>query len=139
MPAGEGLAKSAVGMDCVFVLDVSGSMAQDGKLLLSKDSLGAFLNELGDKDRVEVMAFNVQPYLAFKELRPATTETKQQAASFLATQQARGGTVLNPAISTAYKYANPDRPLNVVILSDGLTQQEGSRTLLETVKSPPRT
>ena len=138
MTAGEDLAKSADGMDYVFVLDVSGSMAQDGKLLLSKDSLGAFLNELGDKDRVEVMAFNVQPYLAFRELRPATAETRQQAASFLATQRARGGTVLNPAISTAYKYANPDRQLNVVILSDGLTEQEERRTLLDLIKSRPR-
>src|SRR5436190_12110191 len=117
LTAGEDLAKIDDGMDYVFVLDVSGSMAEDGKLLLSKDSLSAFINELGEKDKFEVMAFNVQPYLAFKELRTATAEAKEQARSFLATQQARGGTVLNPAISIAYKYANPDRPLNVVILS----------------------
>ena len=35
-------------MDYVFVLDVSGSMADDGKLLVSKDSVAAFLNELGE-------------------------------------------------------------------------------------------
>src|SRR5206468_2351461 len=91
MTAGEDLAKHNDGMDYVFVLDVSGSMAQDGKLLLSKDSLGAFLNELSDQDRFELMSFNVQPYLAFKELRPASAEAKRQAANFLATQQARGG------------------------------------------------
>jgi Ca-activated chloride channel family protein len=136
--AGEDLAKKEDGMDYVFVLDVSGSMAQDGKLLLSKDSLGSFINELDDKDRFEVMTFNVQPYLAFKELRAATAESKQQAAAFLATQQARGGTVLNPALNTAYKYANPDRPLNVVVLSDGLTEQEERRVLLELIKSRPR-
>src|SRR5580765_2665949 len=138
MTAGEDLPKASEGMDYVFVLDVSGSMAQDGKLLLSKESLGAFMNELVDKDRLEVMTFNVQPYLAFKELRPANPQTRQQAVSFLATQQARGGTVLNPAISTAYKYANPDRPLNVVILSDGLTEQGERQTLLELIKSRPR-
>ena len=138
MTAGEDLPKGSDGMDYVFVLDVSGSMAQDGKLLLSKDSLGAFMNELGDKDRLEVMTFNVQPYLAFQELRPANAETRQRAASFLAMQQARGGTVLNPAISTAYKYCSPDRPLNVVILSDGLTEQGEHQILLQLIKSRPR-
>src|SRR5688572_21950846 len=76
--AGEDLAKKEDGMDYVFVLDVSGSMAQDGKLLLSKDSLRAFINELSDKDRFEVMTFNVQPYLAFEELRPATQKPNNQ-------------------------------------------------------------
>jgi Ca-activated chloride channel family protein len=136
--AGEDLAKREEGMDYVFVLDVSGSMAQDGKLLLSKDSLGSFISELGDKDRFEVLTFNVQPYLAFKELRAATAESKAQAATFLASQQARGGTVLNPALTTAYKYADADRPLNVVILSDGLTEQEERRMLLELIRSRPR-
>ena len=136
--AGEDLAKKEDGMDYVFVLDVSGSMAQDGKLLLSRDSLGSFINELGDKDRFEVMTFNVQPNLAFKELRAATAESKEQATAFLATQQARGGTILNPALTTAYKYANPDRPLNVVILSDGLTEQEERRVLLDLIRSRPR-
>jgi Ca-activated chloride channel family protein len=137
LTAGEDLAKTEDGMDYVFVLDVSGSMADDGKLLLSKDSLGAFIGELGDQDRFEVMTFNVQPYLAFRQLRPATAETKQTAIAYLATQQARGGTVLNPALTTAYKYAHADRPLNVVLLSDGLTEQQERRTLLELIRTRP--
>src|SRR5439155_17804590 len=36
LTAGEDLAKTEDGMDYVFVLDVSGSMAEDGKLVLSK-------------------------------------------------------------------------------------------------------
>src|SRR4051812_1712712 len=138
LTAGEDLAKIDEGMDYVFVLDVSGSMAEDGKLLLSKDSLSAFINELGEKDKFEVMAFNVQPYLAFKELRTANADSKQQGMSFLASQQARGGTVLNPALNTAYKYGNPDRALNVIVLSDGLTDQQERRTLLELIRSRPR-
>jgi len=138
LTAGEDLAKTEDGMDYVFVLDVSGSMADDGKLLLSKDSLGAFIQALGDKDRFEVMTFNVQPYLAFKQLRPATDEAKRDATAYLATQQARGGTVLNPALTTAYKYGEADRPLNVVLLSDGLTEQQERRTLLELIRTRPR-
>ncbi len=138
LTAGEDLAKTEDGMDYVFVLDVSGSMADDGKLLLSKDSIGAFIEELGARDRFELMTFNVQPHLAFQQLRPATAEAKQTAIAYLATQQARGGTVLNPALTTAYKYAEADRPLNVVLLSDGLTEQQERRTLLELIRTRPR-
>ena len=138
LTAGEDLAKTEDGMDYVFVLDVAGSMADDGKLLLSKDSIGAFIEELGGQDRFELMTFNVQPHLAFQQLRPATAEAKQTAIAYLATQQARGGTVLNPALTTAYKYADADRPLNVVLLSDGLTEQQERRTLLELIRTRPR-
>ncbi len=138
LTAGEEMAKTEDGMDYVFVLDVSGSMADDGKLLLSKDSIGAFIEELGGKDRFELMTFNVQPHMAFQQLQPATAEAKQTAIAYLATQQARGGTVLNPALTTAYKYADADRPLNVVLLSDGLTEQQERRTLLELIRTRPR-
>lgn len=138
LTAGEDLAKADDGMDYIFLLDVSGSMASDGKLLLSKDSIGAFINELGGKDRLEVMTFNVAPSLAFNKLRPADAETKQNAIAYLATQQARGGTVLNPALTTAYKYADADRPLNVILLSDGLTEQQERQTLLTLIQSRPR-
>ena len=38
-------------MDYVFVLDVSGSMQDDGKLALSRSSIEAFVKALGEKDR----------------------------------------------------------------------------------------
>ncbi|HTD67813.1 MAG TPA: VIT and VWA domain-containing protein [Candidatus Limnocylindria bacterium] len=138
LTAGEDLAKLDTGMDYVFLLDISGSMAQDGKLLLSKDSIGAFVNELSEQDRIEIITFNVQPNLAFKELRQASAQNKEAAQAFLASQQARGGTVLNPAVTTAYKYANADRPLNVIIFSDGMTEQQERRTLLQLISERPR-
>ncbi len=138
LTAGEDLAKLDSGMDYVFLLDISGSMAQDGKLLLSKDSVGAFINELSDQDRIEIITFNVQPNLAFNELRNATPQNKKAAQTFLASQQARGGTVLTPAVTTAYKYAGADRSLNVVIFSDGLTEQQERRVLLQLINQRPR-
>lgn len=138
LTAGEEAAKAEEAMDYVFVLDVSGSMADDGKLGISRDSVNAFLSELGENDRFEVMTFNTQPALAFRQLEPASAANKQQAATFLASAEARGGTVLRPAIATAYKYADTDRRLNVVILSDGLTEQKERQTLLELIQQRPR-
>ncbi|MEW6079264.1 MAG: VIT domain-containing protein [Thermodesulfobacteriota bacterium] len=136
--AGKELADNESGMDYVFVLDVSGSMANDGKLVVSKNALEAFTDEIGENDRFEVMTFNVTPQVLFRELRPGTDAARGEARAFMATQQARGNTELVPAMTTAYKYSDPDRTLNVVILSDGMTEQGERQTLLRMIQSRPR-
>src|SRR6266513_2589707 len=110
-------------MDHVFVLDISGSMADDGKLRTSRESIAAFIKALGKDDRFEIITFNVAANPLFRQLRPATEDNRRQGIAFLESQQARGGTVLGPAIAAAYQHRDPDRPLNVVILSDGLLEQ----------------
>jgi Ca-activated chloride channel family protein len=137
LTAGEEVAQKQDSMDYVFVVDASGSMADSGKLLLSKDAVHAFLNELGDEDRFEVMTFNVTPSLAFGQLQAGSAANKQRAMAYLSGQAARGGTVLQPAITTAYKFASNDRPLNVVILSDGLTEQQERQILLQQIQNRP--
>ena len=137
LTAGEELAQKEAGMDYVFLLDVSGSMNDDGKLNLSRNSLGAFINALGEKDRFEVMTFNVRPTQLFRKLVDSTPDNKKQAAEFLNSQEARGGTILHPALTTAYKYDDPQRPLNVVVLSDGLTEQEERTQLIGLIAHRP--
>ena len=138
LTAGEELAEQNAGMDYVFILDVSGSMNEGGKLDLSRNALGAFVNGLGDKDRVEMMAFNVQPTTLFQKLVDADEDAKRKAADFLASQAARGGTRLDPAMGAAYRYADASRPLNVVLLSDGLTEQAGRSELVRIIRSRPQ-
>ncbi len=135
--AGDELEKLDDGMDYVFVLDISGSMANEGKLSVSRNSVDAFIDELGESDRFEVMTFNVTPTTLFGELRPGTEDMKTQARDFMSSQQARGGTNLAPAMSTAYKYGDPDRSLNVVVLSDGMTDQGERQVLMTQIQSRP--
>ena len=138
LTAGEELAAASAAMDYVFVLDVSGSMNEDGKLDMSRRSLAAFIEQLGEEDRFEVLTFNLQPNPLFKNLRNANGEAKTEATNFLNGQQGRGGTVLNPALTTAYKYASNDgRPLNVIVLSDGMTEQNERATLAGLIKQRP--
>jgi len=134
---GEELPAREKGMDFVFVLDVSGSMDREGKLDLSRSSVDAFVRELEPEDRLELIAFNISPSTFFGELVPPTVQNIAQAAGFLALQQARGGTSLAPAIRTAFKYAAPGRPLNVVVLSDGLTEGQDLGDLIELMASRP--
>jgi len=140
LTVGEELKEAVGGMDYVFVLDTSGSMDDDGKLALSRGSLGAFVRELGTDDRFELIAFNVQPESLFGALRPASEQTRAQAQEFLDGRRARGGTFLEPALSAAFRYKDLDRTLNVVILSDGMTEQRERRALLALAdQRPPAT
>ena len=137
LTAGEELKQQDTGMDYVFILDVSGSMNDDGKLDLSRHSLDQFIKSLGAADRFEVMTFNVAAHPFFSSLVNADDDHKAKAAAFLASQEARGGTVLAPALNTAYKYVDSTRPLNVIILSDGLTEASDTATLLHLIQSRP--
>jgi len=140
LTAGDELGEKQGGMDYVFVLDISGSMGHDGKLSLSRSSLDAFVRALGEDDRFEVLTFNVEAHNLFRELRAADEGSKSEAVEFLRAQQAKGGTDLEPAISAAYLYKDPDRSLNVVILSDGMTEQDERQALLRLIgERPPAT
>lgn len=137
LTAGEELKPSEAGMDYVFLLDVSGSMDDDGKLDLSRGSLGAFIRALGPGDRFEVLTFNMAAQELFRNLQGADDPSKSKAVEFLNDQRARGGTVLEPALRAAYKYKDPTRPLNVVVLSDGMTDQGERPTLLRLIRERP--
>jgi len=69
--AGPELARPDKGSDYVFILDVSGSMRNDGKLRLSRRSIDAFIRTLDGEDRFEVITFNVQPTALFDRLERA--------------------------------------------------------------------
>lgn len=139
LTAGEELAPLASAMDYVFVLDISGSMQDDGKLATSRKSLEAFINALGKDDRFEVLTFNNGANALFSSLHPADEDNKVKAETFLGSQQARGGTVLSPAMNAAYRYRGTDaaRPLNVVLLSDGLTEQGENSGLIKLIRGRP--
>ncbi len=137
MTAGKELEEYGAGMDYVFVVDISGSMSNDGKLILSRNVVDSFVTALGREDRFEVMTFNNVPQMEFQKLAPVDEESQKLARAFLASQRAKGGTVLRPAVMTAYKYKDGDRPLNVVILSDGMTENKEQAELLSLISSAP--
>ena len=137
LTAGPELEEINHGMDYVFILDVSGSMANEGKMRLSRNSLQAFIESLGPQDRFEMVAFNIAPDPLWSRLQTVSKETQQQAAEFLARQKARGGTSLRPAVSAAYRYDDPDRVLNIVVLSDGMTEEAEQQELLQVIDQRP--
>ena len=69
LTAAKDLEEHNIGMDYVFVSDVSGSMANDRKLVVSQDSVRAFIQALGGNDRFELMSFNVTAETLFGKHR----------------------------------------------------------------------
>lgn len=134
---GEDLSSTAEPMDYVFLLDISGSMSRDDKLSISRQSVVAFIDSLGPEDRFECLAFNLAPTPLFRSLQLANEAKLNEAKEFFLTQRARGGTVLRPAISAAYAYRDDDRPLNVILLSDGMTEVDEQAELLQLIQSRP--
>jgi Ca-activated chloride channel family protein len=136
---GKELADAGAAMDYLFILDISGSMSNDGKLAASTRSVSAFVNALPAESRFDVMTFNVAPVPLFGQLESVSDANQEQAREFVNSQRARGGTVLQSALRAAYNYVDPegDRQLNLVILSDGLTQPDDQRALLDTSGDRP--
>ncbi|NJL26995.1 MAG: DNA polymerase I [Thermoanaerobaculia bacterium] len=138
LTAGKELEGAVPGMDYVFVLDVSGSMDDDGKMALSRGSLDAFIQELALDDRFEVVTFNVAAKTLFGSLRTADPSAVSDAARFLRDQRRRAARSLRPALELAYRYKAPDRLLNVVVLSDGMTEQTERQQLHQAIAVRPQ-
>ena len=135
---GEDLEKMDEGMDYVFILDVSGSMQHERKLPVSLKSIQAFVGVLGEKDRFELMAFNIAAKTKFKQLTAPNEQIIREAHAFLSNLQAAGGTRLLPAVQAAYRYADPDRTLNVILVSDGMSNKSEDRAdLMRAIRSRP--
>lgn len=137
LTAGDELENATGGMDYVFVVDISGSMRNDGKLVLSQKAVQAFVNALGVEDRFDVMVFNSRPEMMFGQFGEVNEEAKAKVQAFLGEQFARGGTDLRPAMTAAYRYKEADRELNVVVLSDGMTERGEQQELLTLINEAP--
>jgi Ca-activated chloride channel family protein len=137
LTAGQELSPPNTGMDYVFLLDISGSMRDDDKIGQSRQALGAFIDMLSPDDRFDCVAFNAAPSAAFGRITPADVAHKKTAHEFLISRRARGATDLNAALAAAYQYAQPGHMLNVVVISDGLTEQKQMPTMVRLINARP--
>jgi len=104
----------------VFLIDTSGSMKQPNKLPLLKRSLGLLLKQLGENDRVAIVAYAGSAGLAL-DSTPAT-ESNQILNAF-AKLQPNGGTNGGQGIALAYQIARQnlinDGTNRILLCTDG--------------------
>ncbi|MGN9911577.1 YfbK domain-containing protein [Phytohabitans sp. LJ34] len=104
-----------------FVVDVSGSMGEPGRLDLVKDSLHTLIDELRPTDSVAVVAFSGEAEVV-TEMTPASdARALHRAVDALRT---RSSTNLEAGLVLGYRVARegfrPGRTNRVIVLSDGL-------------------
>ncbi len=106
--------------EVVFVLDTSGSMAEEGKMDKARAALRHGVGSLNPRDRFNIVSFAGEEHLMSERLITADEEGKKQAREFIERMRATGGTNINDALMAAFKQIQPsERTQMVVLITDG--------------------
>ena len=92
--------KHAVGRELVFVLDTSGSM-QGFPITQAKFVIAKAIDSMGPQDTFNLITFSGDTTILWDAPRANTPDNREEAQSFLATRQGRGGTEMMKAIEAA--------------------------------------
>lgn len=106
--------------DIIFVIDCSGSMKEDGKLVQAKKALKYGLDSLREEDRFAVIRFSTSVETFSDELQTASRERIDQVKTFVDSLKARGGTDIASALTRSLEMKQGNGRLSyVVFLTDG--------------------
>lgn len=128
--------KSAI---LTFVVDVSGSMDQENRLLLVKKALGLLLDRLRDDDRVALVVYGNDA----RVIEPATSDLGRLRAA-IEQLVPEGATNAEAGLRTGYDVARrsfrPDAINRVILCSDGVANvgATGSGSILERIGDEAR-
>src|SRR5437588_1808324 len=107
--------------DIVFVLDTSGSMAEEGKMEKARAALLFGVRSLRAEDRFNVINFAGEEHLMSAELVQADAAGKSKGEEFINQLRPVGGTNINGALTAAMRqFERSERPRLLVFLTDGL-------------------
>jgi len=110
-----------VNKDIVFVLDTSGSMADEGKMEKARSALSFGIKTLRDGDRFNVINFAGEEHLMERGLISADEKGKRRGEEFVKNLRASGGTNINDSLIASLKqFEKNDRPKMLVFMTDGL-------------------
>ncbi len=109
--------------DICFVLDTSGSMAQNGKLEQAKKAMEFCLANLNEQDHFQIIRFSTESEPLFDSLQPADAHHLSKAREFVHNLKPIGGTAIGDALTQALKArpsSDSSRPYVMVFMTDGL-------------------
>lgn len=110
-----------VNKDVVFVLDTSGSMADEGKMEKARAALQFGIKTLREGDRYNVINFAGEEHLMEEGLIFADASGKKRGEEFVKKLTPTGGTNINDSLIAAMKqFQSNDRPKMLVFMTDGL-------------------
>lgn len=113
--------RELVNKDIVFVLDTSGSMAEEGKMEKARSALLFGIRSLREGDRFNVINFAGEEHLMERSLINADASGRHRGEEFVKGLRATGGTNINDSLLASMKqFDKSDRPKMLVFMTDGL-------------------
>jgi len=109
--------------DVVFVVDTSGSMAEEGKMEKARAALLYGVRILRPQDRFNVISFAGEEHLMESGLIAADEKGRQRGEAFVKALKPIGGTNINQSLLASlgqFSENNRERPKIIVFLTDGL-------------------
>jgi Ca-activated chloride channel family protein len=110
-----------VAKDIVFVLDTSGSMAEEGKMEKARAALLYGIRILRPQDRFNVISFEGEERVMETRMIGADDQGRKRGEAFAQSLRPGGGTNINQAVLAAMKqFESSNRPKILIFMTDGL-------------------
>jgi Ca-activated chloride channel homolog len=109
--------------DVVFVVDTSGSMAEEGKMEKARAALLYGVRILRPQDRFNIISFAGEEHLMEAGLIAADTKGRARGENFIKALRPVGGTNINQSLLASlrqFNEADRERPKMLVFMTDGL-------------------
>jgi Ca-activated chloride channel family protein len=107
--------------DILFVLDTSGSMADQGKMEKARAALLFGIRSLRSEDRFNVISFAGEEHLMERGLIAANEQGRARGVEYVNGLKPTGGTNINDSLLAAIRqFSASDRPRMIVFMTDGL-------------------
>ncbi|MBX3728101.1 MAG: VWA domain-containing protein [Candidatus Sumerlaeia bacterium] len=119
-PPHEGELAKPMPKTVTFVLDVSGSMNDHGKIEQARRALLQCLGALGSEDHFNILTFSTGVDAFRRGPVPANAEERAAAREFITAIRARGGTNIDEALQRALAQETPNSLHQILFLTDGL-------------------
>jgi Ca-activated chloride channel family protein len=122
--------------DILFVLDTSGSMADQGKMEKARAALLFGIRSLRAEDRFNVISFAGEERLMERSLIAANEQGRARGVEFVNSLRATGGTNINDSLLAAFRqFSQSERPRMIVFMTDGLptVSETNTQRIIENV------
>jgi Ca-activated chloride channel family protein len=107
--------------DILFVLDTSGSMADQGKMEKARAALLFGIKSLRSEDRFNVISFAGEERLMERGLIAADDAGRARGLEYVNALRPTGGTNINDSLMAAIRqFSQSERPRIIVFMTDGL-------------------